>query len=89
MNTCPRHDSMRKERRREQVAISVDANIVVFWDVMYKSRKLPSTWCHTTDNNDPNIYHCENLKSHSIWCFQTYESILKLDASDRKESENN
>jgi len=55
--------------------MSVDANIVVFWDMMYKSRKLPGTWCHTTDNNDPNIYHCENLESHSRWCFQTYESI--------------
>jgi hypothetical protein len=62
------------------------ANIIVFWDVMYKSRKLPDTRCHTTDN-DPNIYHCENLESHSIWCFQRHESILKLDASERKESE--
>jgi len=57
MNTCTRQDSTRKERRREQVAISVDADIIVFWDVRYKSRKLPGTWCHTTDNNDPNIYH--------------------------------
>jgi hypothetical protein len=89
MNTCTRQDSTRKERRREQVAVSIYANIIVFWDVMYESRKLPGTWCHTTDNNDSNIYHCENLKSHSIWCFQRYQSILKLDDSDGKESENN
>jgi hypothetical protein len=49
MNTWIRQDSKWKKRRREQAAISVAANIVVSCDVMYKSRKLPGTWCHTSD----------------------------------------